>query len=345
MDLHARGRTGARHQGPGQEGPSGELAGRRVRLHLPDRRLGARRGTSNLEGRQLARQVVRHVRADRSLHRHRRRDRRAQRPGRPLLERRPAASQLQHRRYGAPGAGARRVRFDDHDVEYRRFDRVRDQPRRARRIAGRRDRGNRDRAHWPHVAQGRRPVKAQLGARYLYGCRLDQPRGGQAPPPTKPGLKIGQISEPVPETPVCLSSTAHRRRRMSDVTTATAAHLEADETHRLISSEKVDGTAVYDRRGERLGTVHHLMVDKYIGQVDYAVMSFGGFLGIGESYHPLPWKMLTYDTRQGGYVVDLDRSRLEGAPSYTSSTLPNWSDQSYRRGIDEYYGVPPYPGI
>src|SRR5947208_12965977 len=121
--------------------------------------------------------------------------------------------------------------------------------------------------------------------------------------------------------------------------------LEADESLSLISSEKVDGTAVYDRNGDRLGTIHHLMIDKFSGQVAYAVMSFGGFLGIGESYHPLPWKVLTYDTRQGGYVVDLDRSRLEGAPSYTSSTLPNWSDQSYRRGIDEYYGVPPYPGI
>jgi hypothetical protein len=114
-----------------------------------------------------------------------------------------------------------------------------------------------------------------------------------------------------------------------------------DETDRLISADKVEGTAVYNRMGERLGTVHTVMIDKYTGQVAYAVMSFGGFLGIGESYHPLPWKVLTYDTRQGGYVVDIDRSRLEGAPSYTTSTMPNWSDQSYRRRIDEYYGVSP----
>jgi hypothetical protein len=51
-------------------------------------------------------------------------------------------------------------------------------------------------------------------------------------------------------------------------------------------------------------------MDKYSGQVAYSVMSFGGFLGIGESYHPLPWRMLYYDSRQGGYVVDLDRRRL-----------------------------------
>ena len=120
-----------------------------------------------------------------------------------------------------------------------------------------------------------------------------------------------------------------------------SAPLEVDETDRLIASNKVEGTPVYNRQGERLGTVHHFMVDKYSGQVTYAVMSFGGFLGIGESYHPLPWKVLTYDVRQGGYVVDLDKSRLERAPSYTSSTAPTWSDQAYRRGIDEYYGVPP----
>ena len=128
---------------------------------------------------------------------------------------------------------------------------------------------------------------------------------------------------------------------MSDVrdvrTATTATHLEADETSRLISSEKVAGTSVYDRRGESLGSVHHLMIDKYTGQVAYAVMSFGGFLGIGESYHPLPWKMLTYDTRLGGYVVDLDRRRLEGAPSYTARDMPNWDDRSYTGRIDQYW--------
>ena len=129
---------------------------------------------------------------------------------------------------------------------------------------------------------------------------------------------------------------------MSDVRTATTAtNLEADETHRLISSEKVDGTAVYERRRERLGTVHHVTIDKYTGQVSYAVMSFGGFLGMGESYHPLPWKVLTYDTRLGGYVVDhLDRNRLEGAPSYTSRDVPNWDDRSYTGRIDRYW-MPP----
>jgi hypothetical protein len=114
------------------------------------------------------------------------------------------------------------------------------------------------------------------------------------------------------------------------------------ETNRLISSNKVVGTAVYNRQGEHLGSIHGLMMDKFTGGVAYAVMSFGGFLGIGESYHPLPWRLLNYDPRQGGYVVDLDRRRLEGAPSYTANALPDWSDNTYGRRLDQYYGVPPY---
>ena len=121
----------------------------------------------------------------------------------------------------------------------------------------------------------------------------------------------------------------HRRR----------GRLATDETDRLISSDKVEGTPVYNPKGERLGKVHHLMIDKYTGQVAYAVMAFGGFLGIGEKYHPLPWKMLTYDTRLGGYVVALDRNKLDDAPSYTSADAPDWSDRSYTTRIDEYWLV------
>jgi hypothetical protein len=74
------------------------------------------------------------------------------------------------------------------------------------------------------------------------------------------------------------------------------------ETNRLISSDIVVGTSVYNLKGEHLGSIYGMMVDKISGQVACAVMSFGGFLGIGESYHPLPWRMLKYDVRQNGYV-------------------------------------------
>ena len=110
----------------------------------------------------------------------------------------------------------------------------------------------------------------------------------------------------------------------------------------MITSDRVNGTKVYNRQGEHLGSIYDVMIDKRSGQVAYAVMSFGGFLGIGDSYHPLPWSVLTYDTSQGGYVVDLDRDRLMGAPTYSASDASRWSDRSYTGAIDDYYGATPY---
>ena len=110
-----------------------------------------------------------------------------------------------------------------------------------------------------------------------------------------------------------------------------------NETGDLIASDKVEGTAVYDRNGTKLGTVYNFMVEKRSGHVAYAVLSFGGFLGMGTSYHPLPWNQLTYEPAQGGYVVDLTKEQLEGAPTYSASEAPVWDDPTYGRGIDEYY--------
>ena len=111
------------------------------------------------------------------------------------------------------------------------------------------------------------------------------------------------------------------------------------ETSALISADKVEGTAVYNREGEKLGSIHTVMIDKVSGKVAYAVMSFGGFLGIGDRYHPLPWDVLTYDTSQGGYVVDRDRSMLEGAPTYGTSETPNWGDPGWNQQVHDYYGA------
>jgi sporulation protein YlmC with PRC-barrel domain len=116
--------------------------------------------------------------------------------------------------------------------------------------------------------------------------------------------------------------------------------LAAEQTERLISSEKVEGTAVFDNTGAHLGRVHHLMIDKYTGQVVFAVATFGGFFGIGENMFPLPWKLLNYDPRREGYVVDIDRAKLARAPSYSSAVSPNWSDQDYEAQITKYW-LPP----
>jgi sporulation protein YlmC with PRC-barrel domain len=114
----------------------------------------------------------------------------------------------------------------------------------------------------------------------------------------------------------------------------------SDTGGRLIAASKVNGTNVYNRAGEKLGSVYDVMLDKRSGKADYAIMSFGGFLGMGDSYHPLPWDQLTYDTNMGGYVVNLDRARLEGAPSYATSDTTAWDDPEYGRRVNDYYGGP-----
>jgi sporulation protein YlmC with PRC-barrel domain len=117
----------------------------------------------------------------------------------------------------------------------------------------------------------------------------------------------------------------------------TDTQVETNETTNLIASDKVEGTAVYNREGERLGSIYNLMVDKRTGEVEYAVLSFGSFLGMGGDYYPLPWDMLTYDERQGGYVVDLDKESLESAPRYAAGEEPSF-DRSYGEKIYSHYG-------
>jgi len=115
--------------------------------------------------------------------------------------------------------------------------------------------------------------------------------------------------------------------------------IATDETDRLIASNKVEGTAVYNRTGERLGTIYNFMVDKRSGKVEYAVLSFGGLFGLGSDYYPLPWEILTYDTGQGGYVVDIDKSVIEKAPRYSAGNEPTYN-REYGREVYGYYNVP-----
>jgi hypothetical protein len=111
------------------------------------------------------------------------------------------------------------------------------------------------------------------------------------------------------------------------------------ETGNLISSEKVEGAIVYNAAGEELGSIHHLMLNKTAGTVAHAIMSFGGFLGIGNQYHPLPWALLKYDTEKGGYVVNLDKSQLQGAPAYPAEDEPIWDDPAYEARINDFWGT------
>lgn len=110
-----------------------------------------------------------------------------------------------------------------------------------------------------------------------------------------------------------------------------------DTRGQLIAASQVNGTTVYNRAGEKLGSIYDVILDKMTGKTEYAIMSFGGFLGIGDTYHPLPWNALKYDPNQGGYVVDIDRRRLEGAPSYGANETGLWDDPAYGRRVSDYY--------
>jgi hypothetical protein len=112
------------------------------------------------------------------------------------------------------------------------------------------------------------------------------------------------------------------------------------ETASLIGSDKVEGTAVYGPDDRKIGTVQRVMLDKISGKVAYAVVSFGGFLGMGEDYHPMPWAKLDYDTSLGGYRVDITEEQLKGAPKFNRSTDWNWSDRSRDTTVYDYYNTP-----
>ena len=112
-------------------------------------------------------------------------------------------------------------------------------------------------------------------------------------------------------------------------------------TGTLIAADKVKGTNVYNPAGDNLGSIDDIMIDKVSGRAIYAVMSFGGFLGMGAKFHPLPWATLKYDAQKGGYVVNLDKKVLEGAPSYASDSEFIWTSD-YGREVDSYYKTPSY---
>ena len=112
------------------------------------------------------------------------------------------------------------------------------------------------------------------------------------------------------------------------------------EVGNLIGSDKVEGTAVYGSDERKIGSIERVMIDKQSGRVSYAVLGFGGILGLGNDHYPLPWQSLKYDTRLGGYVTGVTESQLRGAPKYGSERDWNWADIGRTRAVDDYYGVP-----
>ncbi len=109
--------------------------------------------------------------------------------------------------------------------------------------------------------------------------------------------------------------------------------------HQLISSEDVEGTEVYGLGREKVGEIDHLMIDKLSGRVIYAVMSFGGFLGLGHSHYPVPWGAIKYDTSLGGFVTTITEQQLRDAPEFSDDS---WEDRNWEMVTHRHYGVDPY---
>ena len=103
----------------------------------------------------------------------------------------------------------------------------------------------------------------------------------------------------------------------------------------LIESDRVEGTNVYDPAGNEIGEIKRLMIEKLSGRIPYAVMSFGGFLGIGEEEHAIPWNKLEYDRSLGGYRTDITEKQLKGAPTFYRDREYDWSDRARERELHD----------
>src|SRR5262249_11931782 len=131
----------------------------------------------------------------------------------------------------------------------------------------------------------------------------------------------------------------------SDTTPTDATQSQSQiQSHTLIASDRVEGTPVRRSNGSKVGTIERVMIDKLSGNVAYAVLSFGGFLGMGQKHLPIPWTRLKYDRTLGAYQLDLTAEELSRAPSFAVDKDFDWGDRSQEIEIHNFYRVPPYWG-
>jgi hypothetical protein len=120
--------------------------------------------------------------------------------------------------------------------------------------------------------------------------------------------------------------------------------ITGSKPHTLIASDRVEGTPVRRLNGEKIGTIQRLMIDKLTGNVAYAVLSFGGFLGMGRKHFPIPWTRLKYDSAWETYQLDLTDEELRHAPAFEEDVEFDWGDRRHEALIHSYYKSPHYWG-
>jgi hypothetical protein len=111
---------------------------------------------------------------------------------------------------------------------------------------------------------------------------------------------------------------------------------------RLISAGQISGHAVEDSKRVKIGTIEDLLIDKQSGRVVYAILNFGGFLGIGEKRVALPWPAFGYNREEDALVLNLDRDVLARAPNFDFDSLPDMEDLNWHRELHVYFGLTPY---
>jgi hypothetical protein len=114
--------------------------------------------------------------------------------------------------------------------------------------------------------------------------------------------------------------------------------------HRLVASDRVEGTAVRRSDGFKIGTIQRLMIDKVGGKIAYAVLSFGGFLGIGSKHIPVPWERMKYSASLDAYEINVTDEELARAPAYEADKEFDWGNREDEIMIHNYYRTPPYWG-
>ena len=110
----------------------------------------------------------------------------------------------------------------------------------------------------------------------------------------------------------------------------------------VMAADTLEGDKVLNRRGEDLGTIEDIMIDVQRGRVAYAVMSCGGFLGMGDKLFAIPWNALTLDANRHCFVLDADKERFEKAPGFDKDHWPSMADNSWANQVHDFYGVRPY---
>ena len=109
-----------------------------------------------------------------------------------------------------------------------------------------------------------------------------------------------------------------------------------------VKTSNIVGTRVVSRTNEDLGKVEEVVIDVFNGRIAYLVLSFGGFLGLGEKLYAVPWKALHYDNETQVYVLNLTKDQIERAPGFEKETWPEFTDERWNRTVHDYYELPPF---